>query len=86
MCNRCWCDRVALHATHKNALNVVGFKDLKRFAAEPEAANVSTYAQEPGDRSDKLAKRSTELSGHMGGKRTEDAVEGPLVAGSRGYN
>ena len=41
--------KVALHATSEKALDIVGFKDLKAFAAEPEAANASTHAQVPSD-------------------------------------
>ncbi|PQE15979.1 hypothetical protein CJF31_00008575 [Rutstroemia sp. NJR-2017a BVV2] len=37
--------KVHLHATHERALDVVSMDDLKKYAAEPEAANASTVPQ-----------------------------------------
>ncbi|RAL68191.1 hypothetical protein DID88_008898 [Monilinia fructigena] len=37
--------KVHLHATHERALDSVSLEDLKKYAAEPEAANASTVAQ-----------------------------------------
>ncbi|KAA8575082.1 hypothetical protein EYC84_004298 [Monilinia fructicola] len=37
--------KVHLHATHERALDSVSLGDLKRYAAEPEAANASTVPQ-----------------------------------------
>ena len=56
--------RVHLHATSVRALDVVGFKDLKAFAAEPEAANAGNTAQDvskkgPGS----FLKESQEIGG-----------------------
>lgn len=78
--------RVALHATHEGALKDVSLADLKKFAAEPEASNASTRAIEPGSRSGLLATHHSEISGHTGGERAKDAVEGQLTTGSRGFN
>ena len=39
--------RVFLHATDESALKTVAMEDLKRFAAEGEAANASSTAQTP---------------------------------------
>lgn len=36
-----------LHATDESALKTVAMEDLKKFAAEGEAANASTTAQTP---------------------------------------
>lgn len=38
--------RVFLHATAERALDVVGFKDLKRFAADPEASHPGNNPQD----------------------------------------
>jgi uncharacterized protein len=37
--------KVHLHATSEKALDVVSMEDLKKHAAEPEAANASNVAQ-----------------------------------------
>ncbi|KAJ8066250.1 hypothetical protein OCU04_005332 [Sclerotinia nivalis] len=37
--------KVHLHATHEKALDVVSLADLKKYAAEPEAADASTVPQ-----------------------------------------
>ncbi|KAI9682230.1 MAG: hypothetical protein M1817_000284 [Caeruleum heppii] len=42
--------KVFLHATNKEALNGVTMEDLKKFAAEGEAANASTNAVTPGEK------------------------------------
>ena len=75
-----------MHATHEKALDFIDYKDLKKFAAEGEAANMSTVAQQPGNTSDKIATRRTDLSRHMGSAKTEGAIEDDLHVGSRGQN
>ncbi|TGO30625.1 hypothetical protein BPAE_0004g00830 [Botrytis paeoniae] len=37
--------KVHLHATHERALDAISLEDLKKYAAEPEAANASTVPQ-----------------------------------------
>jgi len=49
---------VFLHATDESALNTVAMADLKKFAAEGEAANASTTAQTPSGRQGALARET----------------------------
>jgi hypothetical protein len=55
--------KVHLHATHEKALEVVSYEDLKKFAAETEAANASTVAQSRKGGMGGAIKESTELAG-----------------------
>lgn len=60
--------RVHLHASHEKALDVVGYKDLKKYAAEQEAS-VSGNRQDSHispQTSGKGAKEHTEIGGDMG--------------------
>lgn len=50
--------RVFLHATDESALKTVAMADLKKFAAEGEAANASTTAQTPSGRQGALARET----------------------------
>jgi len=74
--------RVNLHATDLRALDVVKLEDLKKFAADGEIdADVVPDKNGRGP-----IREGQEISGHMGSKATEGALEGPLVSGSRGQN
>lgn len=55
--------KVHLHATHESALDSVSMADLKKFAAEPEAANASTVAQSTHGGMGGAIKQRTELAG-----------------------
>lgn len=54
--------KVHLHATHEKALDVVGYEDLKKFAAEPEAGNSSNVAQSRHGGMGGAIKERTELA------------------------
>ncbi|CZR55053.1 uncharacterized protein PAC_04939 [Phialocephala subalpina] len=61
--------KVHLHATHERALDVVGYDELKKYAAEPEVGNASNVAQS--------------RKGGMGGaikERTELAEKGDMTS------
>ncbi len=62
--------KVHLHATSEKALDVVGFADLKRYAAEPEVGNASNVAQGPGGMGGAV-QASREMSGR-GSMTTRD--------------
>ncbi|TVY26742.1 hypothetical protein LHYA1_G004718 [Lachnellula hyalina] len=59
--------KVHLHATHERALDVVDMKDLRAHAAESEAANASSVAQDTGGGKNRLGslgvKERTEMAG-----------------------
>jgi hypothetical protein len=55
--------RVRLDATNIRALDVVGFKDLKRFAAEQEASNSSTRPIDPKSGNSGPIKESSQIGG-----------------------
>ena len=55
--------KVHLHATHEKALDVIGMEDLKKFAAEPEAANASNVAQSRKGGMGGAIKEKTDLAG-----------------------
>ncbi|TVY31869.1 hypothetical protein LSUB1_G008819 [Lachnellula subtilissima] len=59
--------KVHLHATHERALDVVDLKDLRAHAAESEAANASSVAQDTGGAKNGLGsvglKERTEMAG-----------------------
>lgn len=47
-----------LHATDESALKTVSMDDLRKFAAEGEAANASTTAQSPSGRQGAMARET----------------------------
>jgi uncharacterized protein len=59
--------KVHLHATHERALDVVDLKELRAHAAESEAGNASSVAQNTGGGGNGLGsvgiKEKTELAG-----------------------
>jgi hypothetical protein len=55
--------KVHLHATHEKALDIVGYEDLKKFAAESEANNASNVAQSKKGGMSGAIKERTELAG-----------------------
>ena len=60
--------KVHLHASHESALDVVSYKQLKQYSAEPEAANNGgrqTSHAKP-EVSGGIAKESKEIGGDMG--------------------
>ncbi|KAL9090422.1 MAG: hypothetical protein Q9159_001951 [Coniocarpon cinnabarinum] len=65
--------KVMLHATGERALDVVGFKDLKKYASEPEASNAGTHAQEPSSHPESPFK-----PGQPGGKEPK-AIRIPYI-------
>jgi hypothetical protein len=54
---------VHMHATHERALDVVGYEDLKKYAAESEAGNSSNVAQSRKGGHGGAIKERTELAG-----------------------
>jgi len=62
--------KVHLHATHERALDVVDMKDLRAHAADSEAANASSVAQNTGGGKNGLGsvgiKENTEMAGKGG--------------------
>jgi hypothetical protein len=68
--------KVHLHATHEKALDVVGYEDLKKFAAEPEAGNSSNVAQSRQGGHGGAIKERTELANkeEMTGRETGERV------------
>ena len=54
--------KVHLHATHKRALDVVGYEELKKHASEIEVWNASNVAQSTQGRMEGTIKERTELA------------------------
>jgi hypothetical protein len=55
--------KVHLHATDLKALDVVSMEDLKKYTAEPEAANASSVPQDTKDGLGGAIKEMSELAG-----------------------
>lgn len=74
--------KVNLEATDKRALETVGLADLKKYAA---AGDVEGDAITPDKDGRGSVRESKEIGGQVSTGKSA-AVEGPLVAGSRGQN
>lgn len=85
--------KVHLHASHDKALGVVSYKDLKKYAAEPEAAANSGRqegAHDPASNRGNVAKESSSIGGDQptvapgAGKNQFKSTDQSKTAGQRG--